>query len=120
MRKVIKQLKLGKIAYYEVHLSIVNCFLPVKLTPMEIKVLSVFMSLEGDIAKDRFGTSAKKFVKKELGISSAGLSNYFKALTEKEAIYTNEMGELEIFPLLIPNSEYQEYMFRIYKERDVH
>jgi hypothetical protein len=116
MRKVIKQLKLKKIDYYEVHLSIVNCFLPVKLTPMEIKVLAVFMSLEGSITEDRFGTSARKIVKNELSISSAGLSNYFKALTEKEAISENGEGKLEIFPLLIPNPEYQEYMFRLFKE----
>lgn len=112
MSDIKKQLRLGKLSYYETHLSIVNCFLPVKLTPMEIKILSSFMSLSGDIAKDRFGTSAKKMIRGELNISSAGMSNYIKILKDKNFLREVDK-ELIILPILFPKEDEQTYMFKL-------
>lgn len=111
MKQISKQLRLDKEGYYETHLSIVNCVLPVKMTPMEIKVLSRFMALKGDIAQDRFGTSAKKLVKTALGITSAGMSNYFRTLKDKGFI--REGATVTILPLLFPNNKEQEYLFKL-------
>lgn len=112
MSTITKQLRLTKLDYYETHLSIVNCFLPVKLTPMEIKVLASFISFSGDIAKDRFGATAKKMVKQELKITSAGLSNYLKALKDKG--FLKEIGDsLEVLSILFPTPEQQVYMFKL-------
>ena len=69
MNTLKKQLRLPKTQYYTKHLSIVNIFLPIQLTPKEIEVLAAFMSLEGDIADQRFGTSARK-----MGLSTSDLS----------------------------------------------
>lgn len=117
MNPIQKVLKLTKYEYYETHLSIINALLPTKMTPMEIKVLSRFMALEGDIAIDRFGTSARKIVRDNLNISTAGLSNYIGekgSLTEKKFIYQKPGTDLiEILPLLFPEKEEQGYMFKI-------
>lgn len=113
MNEIVKQLKLEKLEYFETHLSIVNCFLPIKLTPMEIKVLSSFMSLNGDIAKDRFGTSAKKLVRTHLGnMSPASMSNYIKDLKEK-GFLLEEGNTLSILPILFPKGDEQLYMFKL-------
>lgn len=112
MKQISKQVSLNKEEYYETHLSIVNCFLPIKLTQMEIKVLSIFMSLTGDISNDRFGASAKKIVKEKLNITSAGLSNYLKSFKTKSYIREFE-GEYRILPLLFPEPDKQEYLFTL-------
>lgn len=80
------------------------------MTDMEATVLAEFMTLEGDIAKDRFGTSARKIVKQKLGLSSAGLSNYMKTLNEKGFIINDKT---EILPILIPDKEEQVYQFKL-------
>lgn len=107
-----KQLKLNKTEYFQTHLAIINCVLPIKLTPMEIKVLAAFMSFTGDIANDRFGSTAKKMVKAELNITSAGLSNYLKSLKEKTFLISKE-DRYEILPILFPNFESQSYEFNL-------
>lgn len=107
-----KLLRLPKIEYYKTHLSIVNCVLPVKMTPKELEILATFLSLEGDIARYRFGPSAKKIVMKELNLKPAGLSNHMSSLLEKG--FLKKVGDIvEILPLLIPNKEEQQYLFKI-------
>lgn len=115
MNPITKLLKLPKYTYYEMHLSIINPLLPSQLTEMEIRVLSRFMALEGDIAIYRFGTTARKVVKENLGLSTAGLSNYMGSLTEKKFLIKN--GDLiEIIPLLFPEKVEQTYMFKLVNE----
>ena len=115
MRPVQKQLILKGKQYYEKHLTIVNVFLPVSLTPKEIEVLAAFMSLEGSIALDRFGTSARKLVMAELKIVPGGLGNYLRDLKKKKFIIESPTG-LTILPLLHPSGESQTYMFKLIKE----
>lgn len=115
MNPITKALKLSKYEYYEMHLSIISPFLPKVLTNMEIKVLSRFMALEGDISVYRFGTTARKVVKENLGLTTAGLSNYMGTLIEKKFLVKN--GDLiEILPILFPEKAEQTYMFKLVNE----
>lgn len=114
MKVIQKQLKLEKEQYYIKHLSIVNVFLPIELTPKEIEVIANFMSLEGDIAKDRFGTSARKLVMEQMGISPGGLGNYMKSLKDKGFIIDGE--QTTILPILHPDTVEQGYMFKLIKK----
>lgn len=120
MKEIRKLLKLPKTSYYETHLSIVNCVLPVKLTPMEIKVLAAFMALEGDIAQYRFGPSAKKIVIQQCDITAAGLTNYIGprgSLTTKGfLVRTGDV--VNILPLLIPEEKEQTYLFKLQNIED--
>jgi hypothetical protein len=109
MKALSKKLILNTKDYYTVHLSIVNALIPTKLTPKEIDVLGFFMSLQGDIAKDRFGTTARKLVMKELNLSDGGLGNYLKSLKEKGFISSTN----EILPILIPNLDKQEFFLQL-------
>jgi hypothetical protein len=111
MKPILKTLKLKKYAFYETHLAIVNIVLGVDLKPMEIKVLSRFMSLEGDIAKDRFGETARKIVKTdpELTLSAGGLSNYMRAFRKKKVLDKDD----NIWPIFFPTSKAQEYGFKL-------
>ena len=115
MNPITKLLRLAKYEYYEMHLSIISPFLPERLTTMEIKVLSRFMALEGDIAIYRFGSTARKVVKENLELTTAGLSNYMRTLTEKKFLVHN--GDLiEILPILFPEKQEQTYMFKLLNE----
>ena len=111
-----KRLTLNKNKYYTTHLAIMNVFLPVKMTPKEIEVLANFMSLEGDIAEDRFGTSARKIVMQEMGIKPGGLGNYFESLKRKGFLTLNDNKRLVIFPMLYPESKIQNYQFQLLKQ----
>lgn len=112
-----KLLKLEKGDYYETHLALVNCVLPVKMTPMELKVLAAFMALEGDIALVRFGPSAKKIVMRQLELSPSGMSNYMKQLVDKGFLI--ERGDtINILPILIPKPNKQDYHFRLQNVND--
>lgn len=113
MKEIKKQLKLERQQYHKVHLSLINCVLPQKLTPKEIEVLAEFMSLTGDIAKDRFGATARKFVKDKLGLSSAGLSGHLKHLKDKRFLLEAEEGSFSILPILFPEEEEQLYVFKL-------
>lgn len=117
MKELKKVVRLDKIDYYETHLSLVNCLLPIKakMTPMEIKVLANFMGLEGSITQYRFGSSAKRIVKENLHISSAGLSNYMSSLTEKKIFIKDNNDIISIYPILIPEDNEQLYMFKLIK-----
>lgn len=113
MQEIIKKtVELKKDKYYEVHLSIINPVLPVHLTEMEIKVLAAFMALEGDIAGDRFGTTARKIVREKLNIKFAGLSNYMKSLQEKGFI-RQVNNNFVILPMIQPHSTTQHYQFKL-------
>jgi DNA-binding MarR family transcriptional regulator len=112
MKPIFKTLKLDKIEYYVTHLSIINCVLPTKLTPKEIEVLAWFMSFDGDIARDRFGTTAKKIVRESLNISHQGLSNYMKSLSDKKFLL-EQNGNTSILPLLHPDKNEQTYFLKL-------
>ena len=118
MKEIRKLVKLNRADYYETHLSLINCILPkvIRMTPMEIKVLSAFMCLEGDVAQFRFGPTAKKIVMKSINpekpLSPAGLSNYITSLTNKGFLVKN--GDVvSIIPLLMLESKEQIYMFKL-------
>ena len=80
MNIVQKAIKLSKQDYYEKHLLIINNVLPIQMTPKEAKVLAAFISLEGDISDNPFGTTGRKIVKQRLGLSSGGLGNFLDQL----------------------------------------
>lgn len=112
MNELRKVLRLSKKDFFETHLSLINCLLPKKMTPMEIKVVAGFMALDGDIALFRFGPSARKIIMKELGLSPAGLSNYIGSLTAK-GFLTVTVDVINILPLLIPQQDEQLYLFKL-------
>jgi hypothetical protein len=123
MKQIRKVLRLGKIDFYETHLSIINCMFPVevKMTPMEIKVLAAFMALEGDVAQFRFGPTAKKIVMNSVNpekpLSPAGLSNYITSLTNKKFI-DKSTDMPKIIPLLTLEGDEQVYMIKLIKTID--
>lgn len=120
MQEIKKALVLPTLEYYETHLSLLNCILPVKMTPMEIKVLATFMSLTGEVAKYRFGPTAKKIVmsniKDKKPLSPAGLSNYMGSLKRKKLLLGEE-DMLSIHPILVPEDVEQLYRFRLVNDK---
>lgn len=117
MKIIQKGIVLKEEKYYEKHLEIINLFLPVQFTNMEIKVLSVFMSFEGEVAiHDRFGTSLRKIAMSKLGIEAPGLSNYITTLKRKGALIILLNGNLDILPAYLPENKEQFYQFKIIKE----
>lgn len=110
---ITRNLRLPKEKYFEIHLSLINPLLPVTLTPKEIEVLARFMALEGDIATDRFGTSAKKIIKQELNLTDGGLSNYMGSLKRKTVLYINPAGVLTIQPAMLCDDTEQQYQFKL-------
>ena len=94
--------------YYVTHLQIINPILPVKLTPKEIELLANFMCLNGSIAEDRFGTTARGIVKSKMNITTAGVSNYLKSLKDKGFVKQND-----ILPILFPQAKEQMYQFKL-------
>lgn len=113
MENIRKSLELPKQEYYETHLSLINCILPIKMTPMEIKVMASFMALDGNIVRDRFGTTGRKIIREQHELSYAGLGNYIKAFKDKEFIIEERNGEYKIIPLLFPEKKMQYYSFRL-------
>jgi hypothetical protein len=104
--------------YYIYHLSIINPFLPIELTPKEREVLGTFMSFKGDLAeKDRFGTTFRKEVKKMLTMSDGGLSNHLTSLRSKGAIKEDLTGIIQIATILLPEEKQQNYQFKIVQEQ---
>ena len=106
-----KTLRLKKEEFYKKHLLIINYILPVQMTNKEAEVLAAFMSLEGDIAKDPFGTSGRKLVREKLNLSAGGLGNYLEQLKSKGFILQG--STIAILPVLIPNNTSQEYNFKL-------
>jgi hypothetical protein len=115
--EIKKVLRLDKKVYYRTHLSILNSIFGASLstenmTPMEIKVLSEFMCLTGDLTAYRFGPTARKVVMQQLSLSPAGLSNYTGSLLDKGfLIKTGDI--ISILPLLIPEEKEQLYKFKL-------
>ena len=99
--------------YYKLHLTIINSFLPIKLTSKEIEILSEFMRLEGDIKEDRFGTTGRKMVMESLSLSHGSLGNHLKNLKDKGFIIKITEDIYDIPLILYPNKEEQNYMFKI-------
>lgn len=111
---ISKTLRLDKHTYYETHLSLINCLLPVKMTPKEIEVLARFMELDGSIAEDRFGTSARKMIKENLGLSDGGLGNFLGSLKKKRfLIKDTQTDKWIIHHLLRAAKDEQEYNFKL-------
>lgn len=120
-KKIMKIIQKGIVGlkdaqYYIYHLSIINPFLPIELTPKEREVLGTFMSFKGELAeKDRFGTTFRKEVKTMLSMSDGGLSNHLSSLRGKGAI-REVLGVIEIAPILLPEEKQQNYQFKIVQE----
>lgn len=112
MEIIRKALKLSREEYYKKHLFLINHILPIQMTPREAEVLAAFMSLEGDIARDPFGTSGRKIVREKLNISAGGLGNYLEQLKTKGFIVDNNK-ELSIISILIPEKKIQGYQFKL-------
>ena len=107
-------LNLSRLDYFVKHLSIINPFISIELTPKEREVLGAFMSFQGDMAdKDRFGTTFRKEVKKQLKMSDGGLGNHLIALKKKEAITEGLNGTLVVPSYLFPHEGHQFYQFKI-------
>jgi len=103
--------------YYIYHLSIINPFLPIELTPKEREILGTFMSFKGDLAeKNRFGTTFRKEVKNILRMSDGGLSNHLSSLKEKGAIREDLGGVIVIASILLPEEKQQFYQFKIVQD----
>lgn len=98
--------------YYQTHLSVINCLLPVKNTNKEIEILSLFMCFDGILEDDRFGTTAKKMIRNKLGLSHQGLSNYMTSLIRKRMLSIEE-EKIKILPILHPNRDEQIYMIKL-------
>ena len=114
MHIVQKAIKLSKYDYYEKHLLIINNVLPVQMTPKEAKVLAAFISLEGDIATNPFGTTGRKLVRERLGLSSGGLGNFLDQLKKKGFLRESEDKEITILPVLVPSKDgVQGYQFKL-------
>ena len=105
---VRKTLKLDTLEYYTTHLKLINPLLPIQLTPKEIEILANFMSFNGTIAQDRFGTTARKIVEGRMNLSTAGVSNYMKSLKDKGFV-----GGNVILPILFPDNGEQLYQFKL-------
>lgn len=115
IQKIISNLKGAD--YYTKHLSIINPFMPVELTPKEREVLGLFMSFKGTLAEeDRFGTTFRKEVKKQLNMSDGGLGNHISALKTKGAVDEGLDGRLAIKQFLFPENQEQFYQFKLIKD----
>lgn len=114
MKIIRKILSLNREEYFKKHLYIINHLLPVQMTNKEVEVLAAFISLEGDIAKDPFGTSGRKIVREKVKVSPGGLGNYLDQLKTKGFILEKE-GVLAVLPTLCPEREEQFYQFVLKK-----
>lgn len=107
-----KDLTLSRQDFFSKHLEIVRCFLPRGITDVEIKVLSAFMSLEGEVEKYPFSTIGRKEVKEKLGMTDGNLGNHLKSLKKKGLIKDN-LGILSLHPALLVKGPEQEYSFKL-------
>ncbi len=113
MEIIRKALKLSREEYYKKHLFLINPILPRQLTIKEAEVLAAFISLEGDIAKDPFGTTGRKLVMSKCNIKPGGLGNYLTQLEEKGFIVQDKELKYKILPVLIPKNNEQFYQFKL-------
>lgn len=115
-QEIRKSLRLDSERYYQTHLALINCLLPVegRMTEKEIEVLGIFMSFENELALHRFGPTGRKIVMKKAKISPSGLSNYIGFLENKGVLI--KVGDVyTINPKLDVNSDTQYYRFRLIK-----
>lgn len=119
MREYRKQVRLSKLDYYKTHLSLINCLLPIQMTPKEIEVVAGFMGLEGDIAQYRFGKTGRKIIMDQLKLSPSGLSNYLLSLTKKGFLTELPKSDYSILSFLIPEDEEQLYLFKLIKDATI-
>jgi len=117
MKAYVKQLILNKEEYYETHLNLVNAIARLHLTPREIEVLLAFMTLNGELASDRFSTLSRRKVKFDLDLSDSGLSNIIGSLRRKKCIITKE-DHVEIHSILYPKNAQQSYIFKLICNED--
>jgi len=104
-------------SYYIHHLSIINPFLPVEITPKEREVLGHFMNFKGELADvNRFNSEYRKIVRDTLKISHGGLSNHLTSLIKKGAIKEELTGVITISEILLPEEKQQFYQFKITQE----
>lgn len=101
-----------ELEFLKQHLSIINVFLPVRLTSGEVLVLAAFMSLPEEIT-DPFSTIGRNMVREIAELSAGGLGNYLKQLKAKGYIKENKYKMLSILPILKPSGEEMEYQFKI-------
>lgn len=119
MRIIKKEITVPAEKYHSVHLNMINPMLPVQLSEKEIAVLSSFMSLDYEIIKDdMFNTLARKLVKEKLeDMSSSSLSNHIRSLLTKGYLSKDAItGRITLKKFLIPEDDWQGYMFKITKE----
>lgn len=106
---------LSRDMFFKIHLSLLNVMLSIRLesmTPKEVEVLATFMALEGDIAGLRFGSSARKIIRKKLDMSESGLSNHMRELLRKGYIKNTENGIAIHSKLNIESNEHV-YWFKL-------
>jgi len=106
---ITKQVNLTEREFYQLHLSIINNFLPVKLSETEIVILAEFLRLPEII---RLKTQGRKIVRNNLNISHGVLGNHLRSLRDKGYIVRIENDEI-IRPYLFPDSQEQSYAFKI-------
>ena len=105
--KRVKADTLDRKQFYPKYLKLVNVILPKPLTLKEIEVLSAFMELQGDaIEDDRFGTQARKLVRKRFGFKTySNVDNYIKYFKDK-GVLISDGGKLKINRrIFIPKGE---------------
>lgn len=115
--QIKKSIKVSHTDYFVKHLQIINPFLPIQLTPKELEVLGVFISLKGELANDRFGTTARKLVMEKTDISPGGLGNYLKSLKQKGFIFKRD-GALFVIPIVLPTKGKQTYEFTVLNQEE--
>lgn len=118
MKIIQRGLKLEAPLYYMKHLQIIAVFLDKDFKQKEIEVLANFMSLDGSLGQDRFGTTARKVVRKALNLSPGGLGNYLKAFSEKGFITKDEAGNYQIAKYLCPDERSQGYQFKLIRTKN--
>lgn len=115
MKIITKTLKLHKDEYFKQHLLIINPLLPIPLKKHEIEVLAAFMSLQETLGEFAFETTGRKEVRANLGLSYGGLGNYLRDLKDKGYLVDKD-GKLSMIDILIPQSDWQGYQFKLEKK----
>ena len=98
--------------YHKKFLEVVNSILPLKLTSMEINVLSYCLenSKEGS-----FTSEIKDGLKEVYSFTSASLSGHLKRLSDKYVLF--KVGDTyHIKSFLIPNESFQGFQIKIENE----
>lgn len=111
-----KTLKLNRLEYYITHLKIINSIVAFELTDKEIHILSHFLSMEGDIRNDLFGTTSRKLVREQCNITLSGLTNYLNSLQIKKCVIRDNDNRLRLHPILNIDSTEHTYTLKLIME----